>query len=399
MPHIITKAATRLKEKKTEWYLKLLLGIAWLLMQLWLWNSYGVKLVPDSVVRYIPYATEFAATGTLAGGHDDRYIGYILFLALFKKLKFGLTAAVLVQVAISGLAVICFYNLIKSLTHHSTVSPFVATLLLITWKDVQYLNYYILTESLFTSSIIILFYLLTRARATSGYFLAMLAALLPTALRPNGFIALVAAVGYITALNWKHIKRYRFETGTAAGFLLTAILLILDKYLLSTFKLIETYARGEIIYASNLFAVTSPEPLVIPPAHLSPLFRLAIFVADQPAFFLELLFTKLLLFILYIKPYYSLFHNLSIILIIYPLYVFAIRYITSSRGKAPSKIFAATLFALQAAIVALTVEDWDSRFIIPMLPLVMIMGISGLRIFIKEKLLHQHSTPPPPAAP
>jgi hypothetical protein len=264
---------------------------------------------------------------------------------------------------------------------------------------VQYLNYYILTESLFTSSIIILFYLLASARTTSGFFLAMLAALLPTALRPNGFIALVAAIGYIITLNWKHIKRYRFKAGIAVGILLIAILLTLDKYLLSTFKLIETYARGEIIYASNLFAVSTPEPLVIPPAHLSPLSRLAIFFADQPAFFLELLLTKLLLFLLYIKPYYSLFHNLSIILIIYPLYMFSIRYITSSRGDAPSKVFAATVFALQAAIVAFTVEDWDSRFIIPMLPLVMIMGMCGLKIFIKDKFLHQSPTPPPPTAP
>jgi len=374
------------------WLVFCSLAVLWLAVQIYFFQRLGIKLVPDSTVRYIPYANFIVKTGQLGESQENRYILYILFLAFFVKLKLGLGAAVLAQIAASGIACILLFHSVRNLTDGNRLMAFAATVFFIFWKDVQYFNVYILTESLFTSSILFVIYPLTKGNSSKHYRTSFMLSLIPTLLRPNGFIVMLGIIA-CWCYSYRHIlqlhkKAIIFSFIAAFGLLL----FILDTYLLTTFQIVETYARGEIIYASSIYAVRA-EHFVLPAEKSSPILRILFFILLNPVFFAKIFFLKLIIFICYIKPYYSLLHNLSIICFFYPLYLFASYFIL--KGKALAlKAFVLTVFLLQAIIVAMTSEDWDSRFIIPLLPILMIFGITGLYEFIKKK----ESTPPRPAA-
>jgi len=374
------------------WLLFCSLAALWLTVQVYFFQRLGVKLVPDSIVRYIPYANHIAEIGQLGESQENRYILYILFLAFFIKLKLGLGAAVLAQIAASGIACILLYHSVRNLTNSNRLMAVAATTVFILWKDVQYLNVYVLTESLFTSSILYVIYPLTKGNSSKHYAKSFVLSLIPMLLRPNGFIVMLG----ITACwcySYRHILP-RHKKAIILSFIIafSLLLFVLDTYLLTTFQIVETYARGEIIYASGIYAVRA-EHVVLPAEKSSPILRVLFFILLNPVFFAKIFFLKFITFIGYVKPYYSLLHNLLIICFIYPLYLFAAYFIL--KGKALAlKFFPLTVFLLQAIIVAMTSEDWDSRFIIPLLPMLMIFGITGLYEFIKKI----ESTPSPLAA-
>jgi len=245
---------------------------------------------------------------------------------------------------------------------------------------------YILTESLFTTSIIAVLYALVKSKNWQDYLLICALCAVPVLLRPNGFIVLLGVLACFVLQNRHLLQHYkRAIIGSAiAGVLL--LLLVLDRYLLTTFEIVETYARGEVIYAAKIFSVPA-DGVVLPTERDSPLLRILYFVLQNPVFFFKLFAAKLLVFLAYAKPYYSAIHNAGIILIIYPLYFFAIRFCFKQTNTA-ARAFAPTLFILQGCIVAATSEDWDSRFIIPLLPLLMAFGMAGLYQFVTSGIKH-----------
>ncbi len=170
--------------------------------------------------------------------------------------------------------------------------------------------------------------------------------------------------------------------------------IVLDRYLLTTFQIVETYARGEVIYVADIFSVTT-NGIRFPEENNSPILRIIYFIIQNSIFFIKISFLKLSIYILYVKPYYSAIHNISIISIIYPLYFFTAWFFVNSKN--PSKAFI-TVFVLQAAIVSATSEDWDSRHIIPLLPIFITFGGAGAYHYFKIKL-QKIPTPSAPVAP
>lgn len=359
------------------------LALLWFIVQYYFLQSLGVRIVPDSTFRYIPYATQVAETWQLGDSHDNRYLLYIVFLAQFVKLNGGLAISVLVQTAISGVACILFYKAVKHLTDQNRLSAVTATTIFILWKDIQYLNVYILTESLFISAIVLVFYALVRSRNWKDYLFAIALCVIPALLRPNGFIVLLAVL-VCFALHYRQLLfRHKKLIISSAVIGAIALITILDRYLLTTFEIVETYARGEVIYASDIFAIPADD-VVLPTEKDSPLLRILYFVLQNPVFFFKLFFAKLIVFIAYVKPYYSLVHNLSILLVIYPLYFFTAWWFLKDKENA-ARAFAPTVFVLQACIVASTSEDWDSRFITLLLPVMIASGVAGMYKFVKRK--------------
>lgn len=304
-----------------NWFIFCSLAASWMAVQIYFFQSLGVKFVPDSIVRYIPYANYISENGQFGEGQENRYILYILFLAFFIKFKLGFGTAILAQIAVSGIACILLYFAVRNLTNGNRMMAYLATILFIFWKDVQYLNVYILTESLFTSSIICVLYLLTKGNSGKHCLAALLFSLIPTLLRPNGFIVLFGVLACLCYMYSHFIMQHKKAAILACSIILGVFLVFLDKYLLTTFQIVETYARGEIIYASDIYAVAA-EHVVMPAEESSPVFRILFFIFLNPILFAKVFFLKLILFIAYMKPYYSLLHNLLIFCVIYPLYFF-----------------------------------------------------------------------------
>ena len=308
-------------------------------------------------------------------------MGYPLFVAFWLKLGTGWWGIVLGQMAVSALAGRAFYRTLRRLTP----SPpdwrpaALATAVLIGWRDAQQFNVYLLTESLFASLVILAFWALVRARrGPAGRWVVFgLLVLVAGIVRPNGFVVAGAAGLAGLAALWQQPGRQAFRRALLGLALLAPLgWWVLNKLLL-TFTLVETYLRGEIIYGYTPWVVEPTEPLQLPPADLAPVLRLGYFMVANPTYFLKLALLKGGLFFSYIKSYYSWSHILLIIVCIYPCYWLAFR---GFRGRSwlPARVFLAGVVLLQGLVVMMTVEDWDVRFLLPVLPCV--FALAGLAV-------------------
>ncbi|TYZ12496.1 hypothetical protein FY528_04150 [Hymenobacter lutimineralis] len=371
---------TPLSARQTAWLKRhygWLLGALWLLMQVaLLWKHGGPRHVNDSN-RYIIYATQIAEQWFFEHDHNLRYVGYPFYCSLWLALGWGEWGIVLGQMLVAGAAAWAFHQALLHLTGRALVAGG-ATALLLGWFDTQNLNAYVLTESLFTSGIILCFWAFTKARNRWGIIRLVLLALGTALLRPNGFLvplALLIGAGW----QWR-----RWLLGPACRPWLALVVLaaapvvwvVLNKLLL-TFTLVETYLRGEIIYAYTAWTLQPREPLQLPPPGLSPVLRLGYFVLHNPVYVTKLALLKGGLFFSYVKSYYSFGHVLAVVLVIYPCYWLAWVGSRAEEFAVGVRTFLVAVVALQGFIVMLTVEDWDVRFLIPVLPCIFALAALG----------------------
>ena len=361
----------------------LLLGL-WLLVQAaFLLKFHGPHYANDSA-RYLGYATNLAQHGYyhLEPGegrlvddfqyvHNQRYILYPWYQSVWLRLHAGWWGIVLGQIALSGLAAAALYAAVRRLAGGRRGAAALAAGLFIVWPDIQQFNCYLLTESLFISLSVLSFWALGRVRGGGWRAGATLLGLLAlTALvRPNGFV--VAAAGGVAGLAALHGARRRlFWLLMGVGALAAPLLVWWLNYQLVSFFIVETYVRGELMFATPVWAIHPGAPLVLPPAGIGQMSRVLYFAAHNPGFLARLMLGKLLVFFSSIKPYYSLVHKLISVLVLWPLYWLAGRGARRAAGWLPARAFLVAVPLLQAAIVMLTVDDYDVRFLAPVLPFV-----------------------------
>ncbi len=361
----------------------LLLGL-WLLVQAaFLLKFHGPHYANDSA-RYLGYATNLAQHGyyrleltetSLAADfqyvHNQRYILYPWYQSVWLRLHAGWWGIVLGQILLSGLAAAALYGGVRRLAGGRRGAAALATGLFVVWPDVQQFNCYLLTESLFISLSVFSFWALVRVRGGGWRAWAVLAGcLLLTALvRPNGFV--VAAAAGVAGLAALHAARRRLFWGLiGAGVLAAPLVVWWLNYQLVSFFIVETYMRGELMFATPVWAIHPSAPLVLPPAGIGQMSRVLYFAAHNPSFLLRLMLGKLLVFFSSVKPYYSLAHKAMSGLVLWPLYYLAGRGTRRAAVWLPARAFLAAVPLLQAAIVMLTVDDYDVRFLAPVLPFV-----------------------------
>jgi hypothetical protein len=387
-------------------------GHGWLLLALWLLvqaaflvKYHGPHYANDSA-RYLGYATNLAAHGyyktepgtaptTIASNgvdnfqyvHNQRYILYPWFQSMWLRLRAGWWGIVLGQLAISGLAARALYAAVRRLAGGRRSAAALATGLFIVWPDVQQFNCYLLTESLFISLSVLSFWAFVRTQ-TGGWlaWLRLGGLLLLTALvRPNGFVV-AGAVG-LAGLATLYARKRRVFWLAAGAAVLSAPLAVwwLNQQLVSFF-IVETYARGELMFATPVWAVHPSAPLVLPPAGIGQMSRVLHFAAHNPGFLAKLMLGKLLVFFSSIKPYYSLGHKAMSVLLLWPLYYLAVRGAGRAAVWLPARAFLAGVPLLQAAIIMLTVDDYDVRFLAPVLPFVFTLAALALGEEVEERM-------------
>jgi hypothetical protein len=351
-----------------------------------LWRYHGPHYVNDSG-RYLAYGRRIAEEWHFEHDHQLRYLGYPLFISFWLKVKAGRWGIVLGQMALSALATGGFYTAVKRLAQGSWLTAIAATAALVLWRDIQQFNAYLLTESLFTSGILLSFRALVQARTKLGWALLSGLLLLTALMRPNGFIVPVAAglAGLVALRQLPNLRPFRLALVVLVA-ALPLMWFILNKLLL-TFTLIETYQRGEIIYGYSAWVVRPTEPLMLPPSLpvMSPMLRLGYFIIHNPGFFARLALLKLAaLFFSYGKSYYSLGHLVAFGVFIYPSYWLAWRGFKQVQVWLPGRVFLASVVLLQGLVVLMTVEDWDVRFLAPVLPCVFALAALGAQPWLEK---------------
>jgi len=369
------------------WHPVLLLGL-WLLVQAaFLVKYHGPHYANDSEL-YLGYATRLAqqgyfpvekGTATIANNglndfqyvHAQRYILYPWFQSVWLRLHAGWWGIALGQIAISGLAALALYGAVWRLAGGQRGAAALATGLFVVWPDVQQFNCYLLTESLFISLSVLSFWAFVRTRAGGWPAWIVLGGLLVlTALvRPNGFVV-AGAVG-LAGLATLYVARRRLFWLAAGAVVVASPLAVwwLNEKLVSYF-IVETYLRGELMFATPVWAVHPSAPLVLPPTSIGQMSRVLYFAAHNPSFLAKLMLGKLFVFFSSIKPYYSLGHRLMSVMVLWPLYYLAVRGARRAAVWLPARSFLAGVPLLQAAVVMLTVDDYDVRFLAPVLPFV-----------------------------
>lgn len=356
-----------------------ILAAVWLGIETVLFLVVGVKVSVDSTV-YISNANNLLQ-GMLPEGRDIWYISYSLFLALVFYLHGSLTTVVIIQILLSGVAAYCIYLLTQEITRDN-VASIIGVVLYLGWIKIHQWDIFIYTESFYTSLSIITIALVAKSKSATHYVIAGFLFIFTFFIRPTGFNLLAGlAVYLLSSLRHKKIGNV-ITFSRYAVFIVTCAILL--NVMLKDFTIMESYAKAEVIYPNITFGLEKPDDITLPPDQYAPLHRLFIFALENPVYFIKLSGLKFLLFFGNVKPYFSWLHNLLIVVILYPLYYFAIRgykLISSSRHE---RILIVTYVAAQAFTVSLTSENWDGRFLIPILPFIFVLSATGLSPVVKK---------------
>lgn len=363
-----------------------LLCLCYLIVAWVIYLQFGVKIVNDSK-RYLDYAANLNQ-GFYFDPHNFWYFGYVAFIFIVRLISSDTEVIIFFQYAFSFLAIILLYKtsillFSNKLLGFLTSFFYIFILEIITW------NSYILPEAIYASALITSFYLIIKPDKSIFLNIITLILVLFTALiKPTGFVLIVSILivigGNLVIKN--RLVRYTISV------LLGALFLVMLNKMLTTFILIENYLTGEIVYDLTtlpnhpdlkLLTVDVPDDLYIPAKTLDPLARLVLFVIFNPIYMIKLSFLKVLLFLSHIRPYWSTAHNLFIVLMLYPLYSFGFK--GFSFLNRDYKRFTIIFFLGHLLIIACTTVDWDGRFLLPLMPLLFLVGGSGIVAFFKEK--------------
>ncbi|RNI30254.1 hypothetical protein EFA69_12230 [Rufibacter immobilis] len=361
--------------------------VVWFLLQWFLYRRSGIQIPADAIFRYIPYAQEIAQNFHYDLGQDIRYAGYTSVMALFMKAGLPFGYLVGFQVLLSLVALFLVQRMVVVLTN-SRLCAFAAALLAASSQDIQQWNFYLLTESLFTSTLVCCVAVLVLCKTRKMRLLSLPLWLFLCLVRPNGFIAVAAAAVYYLA---EYLERAspqdRRRMFWAVGGVGVLFLLLLNQ-LLGPFTLVETYARGEIIYGtayssltppgSTMYRLVPPSTLQMPPADAPAVEKLALFFWYNPVYFLKLAFVKGAVFLAFAKPYFSKAHNVFIFFTVYPCYLLS-GWALRRKRNAPAILAFFTIIGLQTLMVMFTVEDWDCRFMAPILPFIFMLAAVGVK--------------------
>jgi hypothetical protein len=362
-------------DKKAWWVLGIIVLI-FLGIQLFFFFKVGVRQSVDS--QFYLENAELLKRGILPEGRGLWYSAFSLFLALVFLAGGSLGTVVLIQIVLSFLSACCIYVSAKEITRNRTAA-ILALLLYIVWIPIHEWETFIYTESLFTSFCVFSFAALLFSKNRWHMVFTASLFLFTFFIRPTGFSLVAGLVSYLVV----SIPRKWFKFAIPVAGVLVLIATLIGSKMFNSYDPIPAYVSGEIIYPKITLNVKAPADLTISESG-TPLKKVFFFALYNPLYFLKLFCIKVALFFGNIKPYFSFVHNLVIVLFLYPVYSFAWLGFRKIEGFKKEKFFIASFIIANGLIVGLTTENWDGRFLVPLLPLIFIMASGPLFLFLKR---------------
>ncbi|WP_113922808.1 hypothetical protein [Cognataquiflexum aquatile] len=363
-------------------HLSILTGIFVLVNGLWFWKM-GI-MTDDDTWGYLQYADEIKENGMFFKPHLFWYIGYVLFILGANSIIPGFEGIVVFQYVFAYAALIAMYFASINL-YQNPKAALLTCIWFLGFIMISFWNLFLYAESLMISLYCISFFFLSQAYRgkldTFQGILAILVMIWAIMVKPTGVALLAGLVAVAIAFAWKRIStlgwKLAFSTTLIVG------LLVLVNQMLGTFGIVEAYQNGEVVYnihkmahmdyASSLM-LTVPNDLSLPAVDWSPLGKMIYLWIFNPLYSLQLFGTKLFYYLMYVRPYYSWVHNIIALCALIPMYFAFFQAIRgNSLGRFP-KIFSLTLIGCSALSVALLSDNWNSRFLMPVLPLVFLVG-------------------------
>jgi hypothetical protein len=363
-------------------YLLLLTGLFVLVNGLWFWKM-GIMTDADTW-GYLQYADEIMEKGLFFKPHLFWYIGYVVFILGANSIIPGYEGIVLFQYLFAYAALIALYFASINL-YQNPKAALITCIWFLGFIMISFWNLFLYAESLMISLYCISFFFLSQAyRGKLSTFQAILGILIliwAIMVKPTGVALLAGLMAVAVTFAWKRITnlgwKVAFSTALVVGFL------VLLNLMLATFGIVEAYKNGEVVYNihkmahmdyASVLMISVPDNLSVPVAEWSPLGKMIYLWIFNPMYSLQLFGTKLFYYLMYVRPYYSYVHNIMALCALLPMYIAFVHVIRrKSLGLLP-KVFSLALIGCSALSVALLSDDWNSRFLMPVLPLFFVVG-------------------------
>ena len=290
--------------------------LIWLVVQISLLIIFGININLEAE-KYTTAAIYLAKNGNLP---EPKYIFYslpIVTIYLFNQIGLSYLGVVLFQILLNGAATVLLYSLTNGITGKSEVAR-ITCLLYIIFLPLQTWNVYLYTESIFFSLTIVFAYLLFKFPPNSikNFFIALPVLILLITTRPFGLLFILPFVIYAII-----ISKERFHK----------ILLIISILALGSFLFLINYAfkGGGDMDAMKPFKeehiicfLANPNPQKIDVIETNkPIYDIAYYIYHNPLHFGKLIGKRLFSFFNLTRPYYSNYHNIYLIVIMFPTYI------------------------------------------------------------------------------
>lgn len=317
--------------------------------------------------------------GDLPPGKGTSYLGYDAAIALCQASGLGLRGLILIQMATAALAAIAQYDLGRRLHGHG--AGLLAAGLLVANPDISRWHVFILTDSLYTSMVILAIWAthLAATQQRARWFAGAAIVVASTALlRPNGWILVPIATVYWTFHRVDSPSfRWLSAAVVASTFALCAVTVPAFRGGIQAERPGEMLRKGEVIWgypAARLSMPGSREPIAAGwTGELG-------YILRHPLACTRLACLRVWTEFAHVRPFYSPRHNSIIVVCVAAVYVLAAIGYFMVRSQPLARLIAAVIGG-QALVIALTFADWDGRFLLYVFPGICLFsacGVAGL---------------------
>jgi len=362
---------------------KFILLILFACVQLFLLLTVGIY-TKEEATKYISEAAYFSGHHAFTQPKYFFYSGYILIHVINNWLGSGIVGVYLFQVILSGVATICLYSLSVNIGLERRVA-FLTCLLLIFCLPFQKWTVYLFTESIFFSLLIIYtsIFFSRILSAPAKIYLGLLFCCLLIISRPTGLLVIPASLVLVSvALIRKKMFAYLALIWIPG---IIGLLWITNMAMKGEgeFDFIKPFVEEHVICGYSSSGI-SYQPAS---NNSNSLQGLVSYILQHFSQFAALASKRAVAFFGLIRPYFSMRHNLFLAVYFYPIYLFFLLGIPIVYRKSPSFVYySLALMATFLLSVLVTCDDWHNRFIMPVVPLIMVYASAGI-YYVYDRLI------------
>jgi hypothetical protein len=330
----------------------------------------GVRLGGDSS-RYLQAGEHILSSPW--PGKSASYAGYVLIVALSRPV--GLVGLVALQVLAAAVASIALFDIGRQLS--GVVAGLAGGLLFAVNIKIASWHSYVLTDSMYISFVVITVWAVHRAierRTAAAYATGTVVTVFTASLRPTGWILLPVVASYWV---WRRTDSALIRSSAIAAIAVAFGVMVLTVPLLARGVSAENPTR--MLYEGRVQWAPEEARMPMPVADKDDdsLAAGVRYLAQHPVESARLALARVVRSLTAARPYFSTIHNWAIIAYLTPVYMLAI--LGSSRvWRQPLFGLTAAVVVAHMAIVAATFADYDGRFLLYVLPLMITLAGVGV---------------------
>ncbi|MGZ3886221.1 MAG: hypothetical protein ACXVBP_02240 [Flavisolibacter sp.] len=354
----------------------LLLGLCWLLLQIFLYAHFGIVTGYESA-KYIEQANQLLATGHYTSGNFLFYSVEILLIALSKITGLFPWLAVIIQMLVNAVALACFYQLAVGFTQ-SASRALLLTFFFLGMFYYHLYNVHLFTESLYFSFSLIYTYFLFSLKRLSlrNFILLFLGLSLLYVTRPTGLFFIPATLVFILVKFFREKALLLLSLSALAGVVLLYLLINFALKSGGEFDFLLPYLKNQVICGVSTIQGLNN---IRVPVEKNSVEGLWYIISHHTTLFLDLAGRRLAAFWGVRRSYYSLGHNLFLCFYFYGSYLLILAGLKKLvRNYLPEMSFFFCNIILVTITVALSCDEWSNRFILALLPFFLLPASVGL---------------------